>query len=92
MADIKKSPVYLHAPGKPVFEKEPAKLSLSQMAMEIARRSELWKKSPKQSLAWLRAQGTDFNEIMVDELVTKFNAEFELKQANIIEFQQKAAF
>lgn len=93
MADIKKSPAYLHAEGRQVFEKEPKQLSLEAMAMEIASRSaELWKKSPKQSLAWLRAQESEFNETMVDTLTAKFKAEFEAKQANIIEFQQKAAY
>ena len=93
MADIKKSPSYLHAEGRQVFEKEPKQLSLEAMAMEIASRSaELWKKSPKQSLAWLRAQESEFNETMVDTLTEKFKAEFEAKQANIIEFQQKAAY
>lgn len=87
MADIKKSPAYLHAAGKLVFEKEPQVLSQTQMAMAIKDRlPELWMKNPRKAMEWLNGKGKSFEETMLDDLVAEFKETFEIK-TNIINFR-----
>ena len=88
MSDIKKSPAYLHAAGKPVFEKEPQIFSQTQMAMAIKDRlPELWMKNPRKAMEWLKGKGKSFEETMLDDLVAEFKETFEIK-TNIINFME----
>ena len=88
MADIKKSPAYLHAAGKPVLEREPQRLSQTQTAMAIKDRlPELWMKNPRKAMEWLKGKGSSFDETMLDELVAEFKETFEIK-SNIINFRE----
>lgn len=84
MADIKKSPVFIHAEGKNAFEKEPEPLSLTQTAMIIRERAaELWMKNPKKSMEWIKQKGSTFSETMLDELTAEFRQTFEPKATHI---------
>lgn len=88
MADIKKSPAYLHAAGKPVLEREPQRLSQTQTAMAIKDRlPELWMKNPRKAMEWLKGKGKSFEETMLDDLVAEFKETFEIK-SNIINFRE----